>query len=345
MPHYWRQDQRKMNLTRRLRKRVTCELLQWGQALARNGDHARVERLRNILSCSAKIALPLHKRLERNMRRAGVYQPHLINAHFDRAIDQLIMLAHVFRAGFAQSGCPERFAFDESFELLRRAYAKGKGVICIAPHICGYPVYPRVVTSRIPCVIYLRRNKDRQKMQINQAIGDAGEGELVYPPEGATKTQRLQVAVDVLRQGRTLFICADTPRKPEQGVPVRIFGRTAYFPTGVFIMSLRTGAPVVPVSWYWRDGQYHIHYDEPIQLSRGGALQRKAEAAVQKWAQSVDAYLHRHPEMWWNWLDKRWTKIIRDGHPRVYHEAEQGGRVQVGPALVPLEECPSPRAG
>ena len=77
-------------------------------------------------------------------------------------------------------------------------------------------------------------------------------------------------------------------------------------------MSLRTGAPVVPVTWHWENDQYHIHYDNPIELKRGGDLKRKAATAIQKWAQTVDAFLHKHPEMWWNWLDKRWTYIIRD---------------------------------
>ena len=153
-------------------------------------------------------------------------------------------------------------------------------------------------------------------MDLNQAIGDAGNGELIYPPEGATKAQRLKIAIDIIRQGKMMFICADTPRKSDDGVPVTIYRRTAYFPTGVFIMSLRTGAPVVPVTWHWENGQYHIHYDEPIELTRGGDLKRKAAAAVQKWALSVDSFLQQYPEMWWNWLDKRWTRIIRnDKHP------------------------------
>jgi lauroyl/myristoyl acyltransferase len=284
--------------------------------LARKGDYARVERLRKVLTGAARAAIPLRKRLERNMRLAGVYRPYLIDAHFERAIDQMIMLAHVLRAGFAESGCPERFTFDDSFKLLEQAYAKGKGVVCIAPHICGYPVYPPVVSPRIPCVIYLRQNNDPGKMRINQMMGDAGNGELVYPPAGASRAQRLKVATDVLRQGKMLFICADTPRKAHQGVPVTIFGRTSYFPTGVFIMSLRTGAPVVPVTWHWRDGQYHIRYDEPIELSRGGDLKKKSADAIQKWAGTVDSYLHKYPEMWWNWLDKRWTQIIRSGPDR-----------------------------
>ncbi|MHC4750916.1 MAG: lysophospholipid acyltransferase family protein [Planctomycetota bacterium] len=303
-----------MNFTRYLRKKVTYGFLRLGQQLAQRGDHAGVERLRKILIGFTKIAVPLRRRLERNMKLAGIYQPHLMDDYFQRAIDQMIMLAHVLRAGFPQSGCLERFCFDDSFTLLEQAYSNGKGVINITPHICGYPVYAPVVSPRIPCTMYLRRNRDPRKMQLNIEIGKAGEGELVYPPENATRAQRLQVAIDVLRQGKMLFIAPDTPRKPHQGIPVNIFGRTAYFPTGVFIMSLRTGAPVVPVTWHWEKGKYHIHYDDPIELTRGGDLKRKAMNATQKWAESVDAYLQKHPEMWWNWLDKRWTRIIRNSH-------------------------------
>ena len=300
-----------MKATRYLRKKTTFAILNLGRQLAKKGSHAGVERLRKSLITAAKIALPLRKRLEKNMRLAGIYQPHLIDAHFQRAIDQMIMLAHVLRTGFPKSGCLERFCFDDSFELIQQAYSKGKGVVNIAPHICGYPVYAPVVSPRIPCVMYLRRNKDPHKMQLNIDLGKAGDGELVYPPVGATRAQKLQVAIDVLRQGKMLFIAPDTPRKSHQGIPVTIFDRTAYFPTGVFIMSLRTGAPVVPVTWHWEQDKYHIHYDSPIELTRGGDLRKKAETATLKWAQSIDSYLHKHPEMWWNWLDKRWTRIIR----------------------------------
>ena len=301
-----------MNFTRFLRKKTTFAFLKLGRQLAKSGNYTSVERLRKSLIAFTKIALPLRKRLELNMKLTGIYQPHLIDAHFQRAIDQMIMLAHVLQAGFPESGCTERFCFDDSFELLQQAYSKGKGVVNIAPHICGYPLYAPVVSPRIPCVMYLRRNKDPHKMQLNIDIGKAGDGEMVYPPVGASKAQRLQVAIDVLRKGKMLFIAPDTPRKSHEGIPVTIFNRTTYFPIGVFIMSLRTGAPVVPVTWHWEKDKYHIHYDSPIELTRGGNLKEKAVLATQKWAESVDSYLHKHPEMWWNWLDKRWTRIIRN---------------------------------
>lgn len=301
-----------MDLLRQIRKTLTFGGLRVGMEIARRADNRLVvESLGGALTGLALSLLPLRVRLARNMKLTGVYHPDLLNAYFARAVDQMVMLAHVFRAGFARSGCPEKFKFDDSFVLLEQAYAAGKGVINISPHICGYPVYPPIVSPRIPCSIYLRRNKDPRKMRITEAIGLAGNGHLVYPPAGATRAQRLQVAIDVLRTGRMLFITPDTPRKPHQGVPVTILGRTVYFPTGVFVMSLRTGAPVVPTVWYWSDGAYHIRYDQPIELARGGRVKQKVESATRKWAKSVDAFLHEHPEMWWNWLDKRWTRTIR----------------------------------
>ena len=303
-----------MKWSRRLRKTLTVRCLQLGQELAQNGDWRRVERLRDGLRMLTRIALPLRSRLKTNIRNTDLHYEGLLDAYFERAIDQMIMLAHVLRAGLPKSGCLEKFRFYDSFSILERAYAKGKGVISIAPHICGYPIYGGIVSSRIPCVIYMRHNKDPRKMRITEEIGRAGNGELIYPPKGGSKSQRFKVAVDVLRRGRMMFIAADTPRKPDKGVPVNILGHRAYFPTGVFIMSLRTGAPVVPVWWYWRDGVYRIYYSEPIELQRGGDLKSKAKAATQKWAADVDVFFREHPEMWWNWLDKRWTRILRNSN-------------------------------
>jgi len=277
----------------------------------RSTDPASIEALRQGALLGWRVIFPLRGRVAKNMRLAGVWAPGRVDEHAERAIDQLTMLAHVFRAGIAESGCRRRFRFDESFERLRQAYAGGRGVLNIAPHLCGFPLYAPVVTPRIPCSIYLRRNKDRRKMRITEAVGIAGEGHLVYPPPGASKPQRLRIAMDVLRQGRMLFVTPDTPRKPHQGVPVRIFGRTAYFPTGVFAMSLRTGAPVVPVVWHWEGGLYHIRYGPPIEPAGTGRIKQRLAEATRRWAAGVDEFLHAHPEMWWNWLDKRWTRILR----------------------------------
>ena len=70
----------------------------------------------------------------------------------------------------------------------------------------------------------------------------------------------------------------------------------------------------MPVWWHWEEDCYHIRFGEPIELSRGGSkIRDKAEEGMKQWACQMDAFIREHPDMWWNWLDKRWTHILRDG--------------------------------
>jgi lauroyl/myristoyl acyltransferase len=302
-----------MNLTRSLRKTLTFAAQRMAvRASQRSKDGRVIETMRRGLLGITRTAIPLRRRLAKNMRQAGVYRDGLLDAHFERAVDQLCMIGHVLRAGPSGSGCLERFQFDHTFRNVEQAFSAGKGLIHIAPHICGFPLYAMVVSSRIPCSVYIRRNTDPRKRKINDEVTAASEGEIVTPPEGASKAQRLNVALSVLRKGKMLFVTPDTPRKPHQGVAITIFGRRAYFPAGVFVMAARTGAPVVPVFWHWQDGAYHIRYDEPVKIVRNGRIGEQTEAATKAWADSVDAFLREHPAMWWNWLDKRWTAILRN---------------------------------
>ncbi|MHC4258511.1 MAG: hypothetical protein ACYSUH_09095, partial [Planctomycetota bacterium] len=52
----------------------------------------------------------------------------LVDAYFERGIDQMTMLAHAFRADFHIKMLEEQFKFDETFSILEQTYAKGKGV-------------------------------------------------------------------------------------------------------------------------------------------------------------------------------------------------------------------------
>jgi lauroyl/myristoyl acyltransferase len=303
-----------MNVLRQVRKSLTFGALRAGAEFSKRSVGAEsIECLRRTLLGLSKVIVPLRARLKTNMQLAGVWRPGLADEHFQRALDQMAMIANIFRAGFDRSGCVERFRYDDTIRYLEQACASGRGALCIGPHLCGYPVFPRVLNERIPCKIYMRRNKDPRKLRMNEGLIRWGRANVVYPPPGATKAQRLHVALDVLRQGHLMFLTPDLPRKPEDGVAVSIFGRRAYFPTGPFVMSLRTGAPVVPAMWFWNGGAYHVRFEEPIELSRGGDLRRKAEAAMQRWALRMDEILHEYPAMWWNWLDKRWSQILRNG--------------------------------
>jgi len=296
---------------RRLRKELVNRLLVAGMQASIRGSVETVDRLRSIAQFAVRTCLPIRVRLARNMRLAGVYRKGLVDEYLDRAGDQFAFLMRIFAARWEGSGVAERFRFDESFQYVEQAYGTGRGVLIASPHLCGYPLISRVVTDRIPCTVYTRRSPDPRKHRISEAVAEAAGGEIIFPPEHATRSERLTVALRVLREGKMLYLTPDLIRRPDQGTPVTIFDRTVYFPTGVPIMAMRTRSPVVIVLWEYRDGLYHLHFDEPMDLSGRGDRDARAVAWVRKFAGMMDDWLHEHPGLWWNWLDKRWTWAIR----------------------------------
>ena len=123
-------------------------------------------------------------------------------------------------------------------------------------------------------------------------------------------TERLNVAMRVLREKRASYVTPDLPRKAAEGVPVTLWDRIVYFPIGVMIMAIRTGAPVVFSTWFYRDGLYHVHFTEPRILPRHASRQQAAHRGMLAFSLIMDQHLRAYPEMWWNWLDKRWTRIL-----------------------------------
>ncbi|GAF89780.1 unnamed protein product, partial [marine sediment metagenome] len=238
------------------------------------------------------------------------YRTGLERDYWERAGDQMTFLMHILRAGFPDSRVAEQFRFDESERYLHQAHEAGHGVLVLSPHLCGYPVFPRVLADRVPCSIYLRRSPDPKKRALNTLMGQAGGGHLVFPSDNASPAERLNVAMQVLRQKRALYVTPDLPRHADKGVPVTLWDRVVYFPTGVMIMALRTGAPVVFSTWFYRDGVYHVRFAEPRVLARRSDRQREAHEGMIAFARIMDQHLHEFPEMWWNWLDKRWTRIL-----------------------------------
>lgn len=296
---------------RTLRKALSMGLLQVGWRMSRRSSPAAIGRVRRVGLSALSVLPPIRLMMVRNMQRAGVYESDLPRRYLDRAGDQMEQLMHIARAGFRDSGVADLYRFDDSVEHLRKAHAAGRGVVVVAPHLCGYPIFPRLLDEIVPCSIFLRRSPSDAKHAINMAIGKAGGGHLVFIPDNTPPTAQLNLAMKILRDGRGLFITPDVPRKADEGVPVQIFGRMAYFPTGSFLMAMRTGAPVVSALWYYNDGRYHVRFSAPQWFESRGDRRARLEQATVEFAREMDAFLHQHPEMWWNWLDKRWTRILR----------------------------------
>src|SRR5262245_65293508 len=98
-----------MALLRELRKSLTFHLMKSGLRGARRASgRGSVEGIRRTLRIAARLAVPLRRKVATNMRVVGFHLPGLVDAYFERAVDQYVSLAHVLRAsGYAASRSEE----------------------------------------------------------------------------------------------------------------------------------------------------------------------------------------------------------------------------------------------
>ena len=123
-----------------------------------------------------------------------------------------------------------------------------------------------------------------------------------YRPQsrgGTTAAMReMAAAVGALRRNRVLALTPDLLQQPGRGVPVTLWGRTAWLPAGAAVLAGRTGAVLLPSGH--RAGRGRLPAGRGAPLPVGDVRRDEGEVArvMQAWADSFDRFLHRHPEMW-----------------------------------------------
>jgi len=116
------------------------------------------------------------------------------------------------------------------------------------------------------------------------------------------KRQALPAMRDALRQGRMVGVLLDQNASRTEGVFVPFFGIPASTSKALAVLSLRTGAPVVPI--YIRRGEggrHRVWADPPIPAPETGDVADYTAA----FNRSIEAAIRRAPEQWF-WLHRRW---------------------------------------
>ncbi|MHC5086558.1 MAG: hypothetical protein ACYSN9_01950, partial [Planctomycetota bacterium] len=73
-----------MKLSRKIRKKITLDILRVGQYLATKGSYRSVERLRTMMRVFFRTLVPLRCRLRTYIRCAGLEPDGLVDAYFER---------------------------------------------------------------------------------------------------------------------------------------------------------------------------------------------------------------------------------------------------------------------
>ena len=186
---------------------------------------------------------------------------------------------------------------------LKQALERNSGVIGLGAHIGNFILLnialaqtdlPFITVTKDPRDKNLKERYARWKRRCGLPWIDADGG-------AATTKQILRA----LRDNSIVYLISDE-RKKHDGILVPFFGRPALTAAGPAVLSLRTGAPIVPFFIYEHARHKHIIEILPsLEVEKTGDHQRDIYLLTEKANLAISDMIRRHPDQW-AWTNPRW---------------------------------------
>lgn len=182
----------------------------------------------------------------------------------------------------------------EGFKHLARARRGARGVLVLTAHLGNWELggallsrmsLPMTAVALPHADARLNRLFDRQRRRCGMAV----------IPVGASTVAR---SLEALRAGRCLAMLGDRPFGMNE-ITVPFAGRSVSLPRGPAVLSLRSGAPIVP-AFLIREGDwaFRLCLEPAIYPSREGRPAKAVARIMQRYAAVLEANAERWPEQW-----------------------------------------------
>jgi len=261
----------------------------------------------------------LRRRILVNMQAAlgQEFPTETIRLYFHHVAWFLSNAFSTFNAGIMATPVPYEVKFDESVRILDAAISEGRGAILVSPHWSGHELFAAMLNRRHPVVMLVRQGSTaermRRKLKWYKAIG----ADVALRPAAASTIKDAVAYLKVLKSGKILAITPDLLGNWSEGVEVRLFGRLTRLHGGAFALAVIAKAPIIRASVRWESDNsiYCVFERAPMEF---GVTKREVaiRTALQDWCDWFESQLKLAPENWLFWLDKRWSRFLREV-PRV----------------------------
>jgi Kdo2-lipid IVA lauroyltransferase/acyltransferase len=212
----------------------------------------------------------------------------------------------------------------EGKDNLDDALAGGNGVIVVGAHLGSFPLLGGRLGTKGYKINTLIDMDHFPKLwsRINQRERQHGENPIPAKPAFLS----IKKSIDCLRRNEVLNIIADQQQR-RGGIPVPFFGRTAFTPPGPAFLSLKTGAPLLPMFAVREDAiRRRLIIKEPIRPQGTSDEQKEIEVLTARMTQVIEDAVREYPSQW-AWINRRWKLP-----PENLRKHKQ-----------PPSECPCPR--
>jgi KDO2-lipid IV(A) lauroyltransferase len=199
------------------------------------------------------------------------------------------------------------FVVLAGMEHLRAALERGRGAILVSAHASSLLAGAQAVTlAERGGVVAVEPVEPPEVLDLMLRVRQ-GHG-LTASPVGPSLAVELAAT---LARNELAFLVTDRD-VTGTGTPIVFFGRTTRLPTGPALLSIRTGAPILPAYVSRRrDGRLDGVLGAPLDVPRTGDVRADAGEISRRVTRCLEYHIARHPEQW-TVLQRVW-----DGdHPR-----------------------------
>ncbi|NDV47059.1 hypothetical protein D0T49_08370 [Paludibacter sp. 221] len=188
----------------------------------------------------------------------------------------------------------------EGEEHLRAAYEKGKGVICLIPHLSSWEF-----AAITPPMLGYETSAASKSMKMKLLETLMVKFRARRGMKNITREGSYNKLIEVLHKGECLILMIDQDTKVK-GVFVDFMGRPAYTPLGASRLALETGALIVPmVMTRKEDDNYRFIIYPELPVIHTGNLKADLLENTQRQTTVMEEMVRAYPTQW-VWMHRRW---------------------------------------
>jgi lauroyl/myristoyl acyltransferase len=169
-----------------------------------------------------------------------------------------------------------------------------------------------MINRRHPTTLLVRQartpERTARKLKWYTALGV----ETVLRPDRASTVKDAVAYLGILKKGKALGITPDLLAEPGQGMETQIFGRSARLHGGAFAIAIAARAPMMRMFLRWQsDTSLVVAWERAPSPPGNGDRDAAIRISMQDWCRWFEKKLHENPENWHFWLDKNWSRFLR----------------------------------
>jgi KDO2-lipid IV(A) lauroyltransferase len=193
------------------------------------------------------------------------------------------------------------FVKTEGLENCEKALAKGRGVLLFSAHFGNWELEAAAVALFVKPAVVIYRPLDNSildsiVLRVRTAPGN----------KPRRKKNAMLSMLRALKKNEMLGILIDQNESVYEGVFVDYFDRPACTTSGLALLALHSGAPVLPVYLIrLSDGHYRLVIEPEMEIVNTGDRDSDVLVNTQRFTKVIEDVVRRYPDQWL-WVHQRW---------------------------------------